>query len=395
MDTDPGERPPRSRPIARLGIIGGGQLAKMTAQAASTLGCETVILERSLEFPAQAVDTQAIVGDWCDPETLFRLAEGVDAVTLENEFVPASSLATLEARGVLVLPGSRTLGLVQDKLEQKATLARAGLPIPPCRPVSEARDIVAAGRDLGWPLVLKARRNGYDGKGNLTLRGPEEADAGYARLSGGPDVLYVESFVDFARELAVIVVRGRDGSVAAYPVVDSVQADHICREVHAPASIGAAVAEEAAAVARQIAGAIDGVGAFGVELFLDRAGRILVNEIAPRVHNSGHYTIEACASSQFENHVRAVLGWPLGSTALRAPAACMVNLLGEGPGPGTPRGLREALSVPGASIHLYGKRESARGRKMGHVTATGATREEAQAIARAAASALRFGASPG
>jgi 5-(carboxyamino)imidazole ribonucleotide synthase len=257
--------------------------------------------------------------------------------------------------------------------------------------VAAPAEIADAAREFGWPLVLKARRNGYDGKGNATVRGAEDIAGAWEKLGAGRRELFVEQWCPFVKELAVIVTIGRDGSSAVYPVVETVQRDHICHRVFAPAPVAADLGGRAATLAQRTVAAVGGIGSFGVELFLTAEGTILVNELAPRVHNSGHYTIEACVCSQFENHVRAVLGWPLGATAMVAPAAVMVNLLGAGQGPGRPVGLEAALAVPGAHVHVYGKSVSAAGRKMGHVTALGATLDEARARAEQAAQHIRFG----
>jgi 5-(carboxyamino)imidazole ribonucleotide synthase len=364
----------------------------MTAAAAAQLGCEVTVLERQAAAPAAALAGRALVGDWNSPGPLLELAAHADVVTLENEFVDAGHLRTLEEAGHVVLPGARTLGLVQDKYLQKSTLA-ASLPVPRMRPIGHLHEIGQAAAELGLPLLLKARRNGYDGKGNVTLRTAADFEAGWRQLGGDRGhLLFAEAFCDFTTELAVIITRGRDGSTAVYPVVETLQRNHVCHLVRAPAPVAPDLAARAADVARRAVEAVDAVGSFGVEMFLTRDGQILVNELAPRVHNSGHYTIEACACSQFENHVRAVLGLPLGSTRMVAPAAVMVNLLGVGPGPGRPAGLERALAVPGARVHLYGKTSSGAGRKMGHVTALGQTLAEAEQAALACASQIRFGA---
>jgi 5-(carboxyamino)imidazole ribonucleotide synthase len=381
----------RRSTVATLGIVGGGQLAKMTAQAAMSLGCEVVVLERSEIFPANALDTRSILGDWDDPQKLIELAEACDLVTLENEFVDARALGELERKGHRLHPGARTMALVQDKLVQKETFASAGLPLPRFRRVDAPRDVELAARDFGWPLVLKKRRNGYDGKGNATLKSALDVEGAWRKLGGAAGELYVEAFCTFTRELATQIARSASGATAAYPLVESINQDHICRIVKAPADVPLATGLRAEEIARAAIAAVDGVGVFGLELFLMPAGQLLINEIAPRVHNTGHYTIEGCECSQFENHVRAVLGWPLGSTALLAPHAAMVNLLGVGAGAGTPHGLERALAVPGAHVHVYGKTTSQRGRKMGHVTALGTSSEAALQRARAAADVLRFG----
>lgn len=381
------ERAPTIRPLAempapRLGIIGGGQLAKMTAAAATPFGCEVVVLERQDDFPAHSVDTHALIGDWNDPRELLRLAPLVDVVTMENEFVSTGALAVLADNRHKLWPTSDTLAMVQDKLRQKTVFSAAGLP---GARFADAPDQEAV-RQFGFPAVLKKRRNSYDGKGNATVLAAADLDAAWIKLDGDRQPLYVEEFCLFARELAIIVTRGQDGAVVRYPVVETINREHICCVVKAPIEMPAV-----ADMAERAVTAVGGVGSFGLEFFQLVDGQVLLNEIAPRVHNTGHYTIEACVCSQFENHVRAVLGWPLGSPALVAPAAAMVNLLGYGDGPGTPVGLAEALRLPGAHVHVYGKTRSAHGRKMGHVTALGATPDEAAAIAQRAADCIRFG----
>lgn len=379
-------------PNHRLGIIGGGQLAKMTALSALQLGCDVAVLERNAVSPAAVLATHSLVGDWDSPSELLRLAALCDVVTLENEFVDARSLAALEASGHKVFPTAKSIALVQDKLIQKQTLAAADLPVPEFRAVANPEAIVAAARELGLPLLLKARRNAYDGKGNVTVRSLDDIAAAWRKLGGHDgNELFVEAFCPFVNELAVIITRGRNGECATYPLVETVQRDHICHIVHAPAVVSPEISAAALDIARRAVTAVGAVGSFGVEMFLTADGNVFVNELAPRVHNSGHYTIEACECSQFENHVRAVLGWPLGSTRMVAPAAVMVNLLGVGKGPGRPFGLDRALAVPGAHVHIYGKAISNVGRKMGHVTALGGTMNEALAKAEPAAREISFG----
>ncbi|NJM05071.1 5-(carboxyamino)imidazole ribonucleotide synthase [Candidatus Gracilibacteria bacterium] len=370
--------------MIRLGIFGGGQLAQMLTQSAVALGVETVIFDPAIDTPAGRYTSHKVIGDWGDPAALNAFASQCDIVTLENEFVAAAILADLESRGLPVFPTAATLAVIQDKLLQKERMRQAGLAVPPFSAVRAPDDVRAFAAAYGWPLVLKARRNGYDGYGNATLRHPEDIAAAWERLSARSDLL-AEAWVPFVHELAVMIGRGRDGSIVVYPAVETVQRNHICHMVRAPAAIPPATAKHAAALAQQAVTAIDGIGIFGVELFALPDGQVLYNEIAPRPHNSGHYTIEGCTTSQFENHLRAVLGWPLGSSQLRAPAIVMVNLLGSRNGAVTSDVLNTALAVPGAHIHLYGKRQARIGRKMGHITALGANIAEAEAIALRAA----------
>jgi 5-(carboxyamino)imidazole ribonucleotide synthase len=376
----------------RLGIIGGGQLARMTAMTALKLGCDVVVLERNAVSPAATLATHSLVGDWDDPTVLTAFAAQCDVVTFENEFVDAAALAALQRAGRLVFPRAESLALVQDKYVQKKTLEEAGLPVVPYERTATVDALHAALRRLGVPAVLKARRDAYDGRGNSTIRAHADAEPAWRQLSDdGRRALFVEQWCDFTMELAVMVTRGRDGTTVAYPVVETEQRDHVCRVVRAPARVTPAVAAQVTEYATRAAAALDAVGTIGVECFLTTDGRVLINEVAPRVHNSGHYTIEACACSQFENHVRAVLGLPLGSPRLVAPAAVMVNLLGASRVPARPAGLDRALAVPGASLHLYGKRMSGERRKLGHVTALGESLAEAEAAAMRCAESITFG----
>jgi 5-(carboxyamino)imidazole ribonucleotide synthase len=372
-----------------LGILGGGQLALMTAEAAPGLGIEVVVLEKSGRSPASRV-CEEMVGDWHDEATRAAFAARCDLITLENEFVDADALEWFAVHGCPVYPRPATVRTIQDKLCQKETLAAAGLPVAPFRAVESAGDLRRTGEELGWPLVLKARRNGYDGYGNATLRGPEDVEAALARLSGGTSAggtggLYVEGWVPFVQELAMMVARGRDGAIQAFPLVETVQRDHICHEVVVPADD---VFERARAAAVGAVEAVDGIGVTGVELFRLVDGRVLVNELAPRPHNSGHYSIEACRTSQFANHLRGVLGRELGPTDLVTGGAAMVNLLGTRNGVAEPRGVDEAGRD--AFVHIYGKKDVRVGRKMGHVTALADTPDDALDKARRAAARIAW-----
>lgn len=359
----------------------------MTLQAASRLGIDVVIAERFADSPAARLTSHSIVfpNSWDDAALLDELAKLTPVVTLESEFVDWRVLQSLEHRGVAVRPSAACIGVVQDKLLQKQALARAELPVPVFQGIEGPEMVVEAGAELGWPLMLKARRDGYDGRGNTVVRNAREAQAACQRLGWPNKTLYAEAFIDFERELACMVVRGLDGAVVQYPVVDTIQDPdlHICREVLAPADVPETVARQAATIARGAAEAVDSLGALGVEMFLLRDGQVVINELAPRPHNSGHYSIEACWTSQFDNHVRAVLGLPPGDPSLRESAAAMVNLLGSGAQTIGP--MADALIEPHTFVHLYGKTENRLGRKMGHVTALGTTAIEAREAAVRAA----------
>ena len=372
-----------------IGIIGGGQLALMLARAASQLGLKVRVLDPSPAPPARSAVGEFRQGDWNNLPALRDFARGVDIITVENEFVPAAHLAELERIGHTVVPSSHTMHLVQDKLTQKQKLRAAGIPVIDFRPVVSESSGSSAGASLGYPFVLKRRTLGYDGTGNRTVREPDEIAAAVQELGGFEAGLYAEKWCHFERELAVIIVRSINGETKSYPVVESCQMEHVCASVIAPADVPEEIDAAARDLALRAVASVDGAGVFGVELFQMEDGSLFVNELAPRVHNSGHYTIEACDCSQFENHIRAILGLPLGSTAQHHYAA-MVNLLATVNGSGAPHGIADALAVPHARVHIYGKLQSTPGRKMGHITALGNSRSEAIETATKAASAIHF-----
>jgi 5-(carboxyamino)imidazole ribonucleotide synthase len=377
-----------SQPCAplRIGILGGGQLARMTADAALRLGLETVVLDPDADAPAGQV-TRQVIGPLEPHEALVTFARQIDVATLENEFVDRGVLEYLAERGIMVRPSIHTFAVILDKLHQRAAMAAAGLSATPYAAIASAADVDAFAAQHGWPVVLKTRSQGYDGRGVAIAHEAAGVSAAWQRLGAGVRPLMAEGFVAFTRELAVMVVRDAHARVVAYPVVETVQEDYVCRVVRAPAAIPNEVADHARDVATRAVAAIEGVGVFGVELFLGPGSLLSVNEIAPRPHNSGHYTIDACVTSQFENHLRAVVGLPLGSVAMTAPAAVMVNLLGTRSG--DTAGLHSGAERRGdAWVHLYGKRELRPGRKMGHVTAVGDSLEEAERRALDAAAAL-------
>lgn len=365
-----------------IGIIGGGQLGRMLTLAALPLGFRVVVVESGEDSPAAQVGAQQIVGNLYDPEALKQLADEADYVTVEIEHLDADALENIAAAGVPVHPAPSTIRLIQDKLAQKEFLAKAGIPVAPFAPVEtvpEAKQLLA---DYGGKILIKTRHGAYDGRGNMVVSSDEDVQTAFKRFAG--QKLYVEKFVPFTKELAVMVARGLDGSIATYPVVETVHERNICVEVVAPAPVDTAVHEAAEALAAQVASLLEGAGMFGIELFLTEDNQVLVNEIAPRVHNSGHYTMNVSRTSQFEQHIRAVSGLPLGDTSLMAPAAAMVNILGEHDRPTVVKGLEDALADPHVSVHLYGKSPTKVDRKMGHINATGDTIDEARKRARRA-----------
>lgn len=350
-------------PVARIGLIGGGQLGRMMVKAARRLGCTSVVLDPLLGSPAAQVAGHQIVGDYSNPAKLRELAESCDVVTFELENVETETLIHLRDEGYKIYPTPETLAIIQDKLKQKEFLRDAAIPTPDFQemPVPSEEAI----RAFGLPCVQKARRGGYDGRGVAVIK--DEADLS----SFLPVPSYVERFVKAEKELAVLVARNVSGEIKVYPVVELCMKpkDNVLDVLVAPASIPDEVAEEAQAMAIRTVEALKGIGVFGIEMFLDEDGRLMVNEVAPRTHNSGHHTIESCITDQFEQHLRAILDLPLGDTRQNTPAT-MVNLLGEPGYQGRPviSGLKAALAIPGVCLHVYGKAVTKPGRKMGHVT---------------------------
>jgi 5-(carboxyamino)imidazole ribonucleotide synthase len=373
-------------PPARLGFVGGGQLARMMAVEARRMGYGTVVLDPDPDCPAAQVCERSFQGSLADPATLEAFAAAVDVATLDHEHIPAAQLEALAAR-THVRPSPRVLGIVQDRLVQREFVASLGVPGPGFMAVSDRASLEAAVHRFGYPLVLKTRREGYDGKGQLRVKSAADLPTAEAFVTGA-EVL-AESFVRFEREISVVLARGLRGEIAVYPIADNVHERHVLRTTVAPADVPAQVADAARAIAVRIAEAFDYVGVIAVEMFLTRSedgGAVLVNEIAPRVHNSGHYTQGACVTNQFEQHVRAVMGLPLGDARLVSPAV-MVNLFGDLWGDGAPS-FAPVLERPEAKLHLYGKRSAKPGRKMGHVVVLAPTRAEAEAEAKALRAAL-------
>ena len=355
----------------------------MLALAAGRLGYRVHTYSPEGDSPTGHVADAEIVGSYDDVEALRRFADGVDVVTFEFENVPSASAAAIAERA-LVRPDGSVLHTTQHRGREKGFLSRAGLPVAPYALVDSLDDLRAALARLGVPAILKTASFGYDGKGQARIDRAEDALAAWDRLGRQPAVL--EAFVDFERELSVVAARGIDGRIAHYGVIENTHARHILDVSVAPARVPPQVERDALGIARAALEALDVVGVLCVELFLTRDGRVLVNELAPRTHNSGHLTIDACATSQFEQQLRAVCGLPLGATDLVRPAA-MANLLGDLWQDGEPR-WADALARPGIRLHLYGKRDAKPGRKMGHLTALADTPEDAAALVREARTAL-------
>lgn len=350
-------------PGATLGILGGGQLGRMLAMAAARLGLQTHVFCPDADSPAFDVATASTVAAYEDEAALTAFAETVDVITYEFENVPARTAAVLGAIRP-VRPDAAALAASQDRLVEKEFVSSLGIRTAPFLPVDTAGSLARAVAQLGRPSILKTRRFGYDGKGQTTVKEGTDLAVAFRSLGGVPAIL--EGMVPFAKEVSVICARGLDGGFAAYPVCENTHEHGILHRTTVPAALGADTATQAGEIAHRIADALGYVGVLAVEMFLvaDKGGEaLLVNEIAPRVHNSGHWTEAGAVTSQFEQHVRAICGWPLGVTALLGPSVEMENLIGA-----EVDGWPDLLAAPGVALHLYGKGQQRPGRKMGHWT---------------------------
>jgi 5-(carboxyamino)imidazole ribonucleotide synthase len=350
---------PVLEPGATIGILGSGQLGRMLALAAARLGFKCHIFAPDRHSPAFDVAHDATVADYVNQQALARFADGVDVVTYEFENIPVDAASFLAAH-VPVLPDPKVLATTQDRLAEKDFISGLGIGTAPYAAVSTPAELCAALERIGRPAVLKTRRFGYDGKGQATINGGSAPEAAWRETGGQPCIL--EAFVPFAREVSVVAARGQDGSVECFDVTENEHRDHILKISRVPAAVSDSTAQAARRIAETIAQRFGYVGVLAVELFVLGDGGLLVNEIAPRVHNSGHWTLDGASVSQFEQHVRAVAGWPLGKP-IRHGRAEMINLIGD-----EVEDYRQWLTVPGAAVHLYGKAEVRPGRKMGHVT---------------------------
>ncbi|MCC6191484.1 MAG: 5-(carboxyamino)imidazole ribonucleotide synthase [Anaerolineales bacterium] len=360
-------------PGATIGILGSGQLGRMLALAARRLGYRVWVFSPEADTPAGQVADREVTAGFADLSAVGEFARGVDVVTFEFENVPAATAAAA-AQNAPVRPSGDVLRVTQNRRREKDFLTRAGLPVAPYQPVGSLAELETGLARLGCPAVLKTAGYGYDGKGQVTLEQPTQAAAGWAALGGQPAVL--EAFIPYEREVSVVAARGLDGTFAHFGVIENTHRNHILDVSAAPAEIPASVAAQAIEAARAVLEQLGVVGVLCVEFFVAPGGRLLINELAPRPHNSGHLTVDACRTSQFEQQLRAVCGAPLGDPGQFQPAA-MANLLGDLWAAGEPD-WAAALAVRGVALHLYGKREARPGRKMGHLTALGATVAEAR-----------------
>ena len=361
----------------KIGIIGGGQLGKMMILEAKKMGFYVAMLDPNKECSASSIVDKHFVANFDDTEAILALAREVDVLTYEFEHISVAAL--YEAEKIKpIYPAVKSLETIQNKYTQNQALQNAKIPIPRFENVESAEDIKNIAKKWGYPLMLKAAKGGYDGKGNFFIKNDEAAVNGFEALGAGKILLVVEEFVDFTMEISVLTCRSIAGDVVIYPIAENIHRNEILNETIVPARVSEDIAKKAKEVATAVMQLFEGVGMFGIEMFVTRSGEILVNEIAPRPHNSGHFSIEACQTSQFMNHIRAITGLPLGSTELLSPVA-MRNILGDldESGKALVQGTENALKIPGVAVHIYGKKIVKPKGKMGHITALAKTPEEA------------------
>lgn len=370
-------------PGATIGVLGGGQLGRMLALEARRMGYRVAVLDPDPAGPGAQLADELVQGAWDDAAAALELARRCDVITLETEHIPASVIEALEPV-CPVRPGATTMAVIQDRLRQREFLARHQLPQAPHRGVGNLAALEAALAELGAPAILKTRRFGYDGRGQARVEAPAGCAAAWEAIGAQPAML--EGYIDFRCEVSVVLARDAAGRVAAWPLAENEHRRHVLHLTVAPARLPAALAADAVALATRVAEALDYVGVLAVEMFVTGDGGLLVNEVAPRVHNSGHYTFGASVTSQFEQHLRAICGLPLGDPALPRPAV-MLNLLGDLWARGEPD-WGQVFRHPGAKLHLYGKAAARPGRKMGHVVVTDDGLDRALAISAAIHAAL-------
>ncbi len=351
----------------RIGIVGGGQLGKMMAVEAKKMGFYVTILDPVPQSPASHVADEQIIADYNDEKAIIKMAKQSDYLTFEIENTNGQFLDELEKKvDCIINPSGKSWRLFQDKLAQKYLFKKGNLPTPKFLPIENKNDVEKAIKIFKLPVLLKARFNAYDGRGNYLIKTKKDIDKGWQKL--GANKLYLEEFVPFDKELAIMVARNTKGDIVPYPVVETIQKNNICHFVLAPAQISKVARKRAINLAVKTMKLLKGAGVFGIEMFKTKDDKVLLNEIAPRVHNSGHYTIEACVTSQFEQHIRAICGLPLGKTNMKVSAAVMINILGERLGEANVEGMEKALAIPNVSVHIYGKKQTKIDRKMGHIT---------------------------
>ena len=368
-------------PTAKIGIAGGGQLGKMMILEAKRLGLYVTTLDPDPSCPSRSISDGFIEADLFDKTALRELAEKSDIITYEWENISADALLELEGEGHKIYPSASSLRLIQDKFLQKTALREAGVSVPDFQAIPDFEHLKNFAEKHGYPIMLKKRRGGYDGYGNYLIQNETDITTGFTALGGIDGALMAEEYIDFLMEVSVIAVRGQNGDKAVYPTAHNIHKNNILITTAVPAQLpNTSLQQDISDAAAKVMDVFEGVGTFGIEMFIGKNNLIYINEVAPRPHNSGHYTIEGCRTNQFENHIRAILALPLGEPSLLHNAVFMRNLLGRSDGAAVVHGAAEAYGHAGVNLHIYGKSESRTGRKMGHYTITAKSMELALKI---------------
>lgn len=359
----------------KIGIIGGGQIGKMIAQEAKRMSLKVVILDPSRDCPASTLCDRLIVADFKDENKIRDLAKSSDVITYEIELANSKALKTLELKNYPIFPSPHSLYLIQNKFRQKKFLKENNLPVPEFKKINSINDLLLVAKRFEYPLMLKACEDSYDGRGNYLIKCKEDISIAYNSFQNRE--MFAEKYVDFKTEISIMVARNKKGQIATFPIAENIHKNNVLDTTIVPANISPKINEAAEIIAQNVVTCLNDIGIFGIELFVSNKDEIFINEIAPRPHNSGHYSIEGCSISQFEQHLRTILNFPLSKPELVRPTV-MKNILGPPNFSGTYRiiGLSKLLSLPSTKIHLYGKRITSPGRKLGHITCTGRTLEE-------------------
>ncbi len=365
-----------------IGIVGGGQLGRMLTDSAHRLGFKVIVLDPNSPSPAGQVANGQIIGGFKDRKKILELAKISDFLTFEIESADNKTLAEIAKKGKPVNPSPKILKIIKDKFEQKVFLREHDIPVADFALIENESDALKQGDIFGYPFLLKARFDAYDGRGNFVVCKKGDIKKAFIKLSKSP--LYAEKFIPFEKELAVVSARDKFNTIFSFDVVETIHQNNICHIVRSPANIKPQIKLKAKKVAKKVLEALGGVGVFAIEMFLDKKENVIVNEIAPRVHNSGHHTIEAYSASQFEQQIRAVTGMHLAKSKTRSKASVMMNILGKRNGAPKYRGGENAKKISGVNIHIYGKMETRKERKMGHITVTANTLKEAEKRAKKA-----------
>lgn len=374
----------------KIGIIGGGQLGKMMILEAKKMGFHVIILDPTPSCPADSIADEHIIAEFDDKKAFRNLARKADVITYEFEHIGVEILKEMEDEGHRIYPTANSLEIIQNKYRQKDLLQKNSIPVPEFLKISSIDDIKSAGEKFSYPLMLKSCTGGYDGKGNAVVNSLTDIKTAYKELGAGKSPLMAEEFIPFYKEISVLACRDLDGDIVVYPVGENDHQNNILYETRVPADISLQLTEEAMELAYQVMEVFSGVGMFCVEMFLTKGDKLMINEVAPRPHNSGHYTIEGCVTSQFEQHIRAITGLPLGDTALIRPTV-MRNILGTGKiGEVLVIGIDKALEIKGIKAHIYDKKLARPGRKMGHITVTADNLSEAVERALKASELLKI-----